>query len=93
MRPWPTYYPPIKFHYNRIPPKTPYHTSFSELDNDNELDPALPWREVQGIPSFQLREAISNPQQPNENDSFSFQNTAPPLNLIDNYDEDGLQGD
>ena len=80
----------IKFHYNRIPHKTSYHTKFSELESDNELDPALPWREVQGIPSFQLREAMRNPQQPTENGSFSFQNTALPLNLIDNYDRDGL---
>ena len=34
----------------------------SESDSDIKLDPHLPWREVQDIPSFQLREAIRNPQ-------------------------------
>ena len=33
----------------------------SELDSNIELDPNLPWIEVQDIPSFQLREAIRNP--------------------------------
>ena len=66
------------------------YNSESEPDRDNELDPDLPWREVQDIPSFQLREAVRNTQLPIENDFFSFQNTTPPLNLIDNYDRDGL---
>ena len=69
------------------------YNSESEPDSDNELDPELSWREVQDIPSFQLREAMRNPQQPTENDSFSFQNTTPPLNLIASHDRDGLQGD
>ena len=61
-------------------------------DSNIELDPNLPWREVQDIPSFQLREAIRNPQ-PTENDSFPLQNDTPPPDPIDNDDRDGLQGD
>ena len=38
------------------------YNSESELDSNIELDPNLPWREVQGIPFFQLREAIRNLQ-------------------------------
>ena len=41
----------------------------SGLDSNDKLDPNLPWREVQDIPSFQLREAIRN-VQPTENNSF-----------------------
>ena len=62
------------------------YNSDSEPDSDNELDPDLPWREVQ------LREARWN-QQPTENDSFSLQNTTSPPSLIDSYDRDGMQGD
>ena len=58
------------------------YNSESELDSDNELDPDLSWREVQDIPSFQLREAMRNPQHPTENDSFSFQNTTSLLTLL-----------
>ena len=53
----------------------------SEPDSDIELDPDLLWREVQDIPSFQLREAIRNPQ-PTENDSFPLQNDTPLLTLL-----------
>ena len=56
------------------------------------MDPDLPWREVQGIPSFQLMNIMRNPpQQPTENNSpFFLQNDTPPLNIIDNHDRDGL---
>ena len=64
----------------------------SEPDRDIELDPDLPWREVQDIHSFQLREAIRNPR-PTENDSLPLQNDTPPPDLIDNDDRDGLRGD
>ena len=65
------------------------YNSESEPDSDIKLDPNLPWREVQDIPSFQLREAIRNPQ-PTENDSFPLQNDTPPPDPIDNDDRDGL---
>ena len=86
---------------NQVPPQqdpaqdpSPHliYSSDSEPDSDNELEPDVPWREVQDIPSFQLREVTGN-QQPTENDSFSFQNYIPPPNLIDGHDRDGLQGD
>ena len=75
---------------NKIPPQqdpaqdpSPHlvYNSDSELDSDNEPDPDFPWREVQEITSFQLREARGN-QQPIENDSFYFQNVTPPPNLL-----------
>ena len=65
------------------------YNSESEPDSDIELDPNLPWREVQDIPSFQLREAIQNPQ-PTENYSFPVQNDTPPPDPIDNDDRDRL---
>ena len=68
------------------------YNSDGEPDSDIELDLDFPWREVQDIPSFQLREARGN-QQPTENDSFLFRNVTPPPNLIDSHDRDGLQGD
>ena len=68
------------------------YNSESELESDSELDPDLPWREVQDIPSFQLREVIRNPQ-PTEKDSFPFQNDTSPPDITDNNDRDGLQGD
>ena len=67
------------------------YSSESEPDSDNELDLDLPWRQVQDIPSFQLREVRRN-QQPTENDSFSFENDTPP-DLTDSIDRDRLQGD
>ena len=79
--------PPTQVPLQQYPTQDPLphlvYNPESEPDSDNELDPDLPWREVQDIPSFQLREAMRNPQQPTENDSFSFQKTTPPLNLID----------
>ena len=69
------------------------YNSESEPDSDDVLDPDLPWRKVQDIPSFQLREAMRNPQQPTENDSFSFLDDNPPPKFTDNNDRDGLQGD
>ena len=60
----------------------------SELDS-NEWDPDLPWRDIQDIPSFQLREVRRN-LQPTKNDSFSFQNDTPPPDLTENIDRDGL---
>ena len=66
--------------------------SESEMDSNIELDPNLPFREVQDISSFWLREAIRNPQ-PTENDSFPLQNDTPLPDPIDNNDRDGLQGD
>ena len=68
------------------------YNSESKPDSDSELDPDLHWTEVQGIPSFQLREAIRNPQ-PTENDSFPFQNDISPPDLTDNDDRDRLWGD
>ena len=65
------------------------YNSESELDSDSELDPSLPQREVQEIPSFQLGEVIRNPQ-PTENDSFPFQNDISPPDHTDNDDRDGL---
>ena len=61
------------------------YSSDSELDSDYELDLDIPWREVQDIPSFQLRN-----QQLTENNSFSFQNVTAPPNLIDSHHRDGL---
>ena len=61
----------------------------SELDSNNELDPDFSWREIQDIPSFQLREAIRNPQ-PIENGSFPLLNVTPPPDPTDNNDRDGL---
>ena len=43
-------------------PHIPY-TSESEPDSDNEMDPDLPWREVQDIPSFWLMNIIRNTPQ------------------------------
>ena len=41
------------------------YNSGSEPDSDNDMDPDLPWREVQDIPSFQLMSIMRNyPQQP-----------------------------
>ena len=61
----------------------------SELDSNIEWDSDLPWREVQDIPSFKLREAIRNPQ-PTENNSFPLQNDASPPDPIDSDDRDRL---
>ena len=57
------------------------------------MDPDVPWREVQDIPSFQLMNIMRNPPQlPTENNSpFSLQNATLPLNITDNHDRDGLQ--
>ena len=65
------------------------YNSESEPDSNNELDPNFPWREIQDIPCFQLREAIRNPQ-PTENDSFPLQNDTPPPDPSDNDDRDRL---
>ena len=67
----------------------------NEPDRDNKMDPDLPWREVQDIPSFWLMNIISNPpQQPTENNSpFSLQNATSPLHITDKHDRDGLQSD
>ena len=65
------------------------YNSGSEPDSNIELDPDLHWREVQDIPSFQLREAKRNPQ-PTENDSLPLQNDTPSPDPIDNDDRDGL---
>ena len=71
------------------------YNSESEPDSDNEMDPDLPWRELQDILSFQLMNIMRNhPQQPTENNSpFSLQNATPPLNITHNHDMDGLQTD
>ena len=89
--------PPIKFCHNG-PAQAPLphliYNSESEPDSDNELDPDLPWREVQDIPSFWLMNIMRNPpKQPTENNSFSLQNATPPPNITDNHDRDGLWGD
>ena len=70
------------------------YNSESKPDSDSEMDLDLPWREVQDIPSFQLMNIMRNPPQlPTENNSkFSLQNDTPPLNITDNHDRDGLQG-
>ena len=77
----------------QIPTQNPLphlvYNSESELDSDDELDPNLPWREVQDIPSFQLRETKRNPQ-PTENDSFPFPDDTAPPDPIDNDDRDEL---
>ena len=92
------YYPQtlIKFKYKRTPTHDPLpyliYNSENEPGSDIELDPNLPWREIQDIPSFQLREAISNPQL-TENDSFPLQNDTPSPDPIDNDDMGGLQSD
>ena len=73
------------------------YNSESEPDSDNDMNPDLPWREVQDIPSFQLMSVIRNhPQQPilTENNSpFSLQNATPPPNISDNHDKEGLHSD
>ena len=49
------------------------YNSESEPDSDNEMDPDLPWREVQDIPSFWLMNIMSiPPQQPTESNSLSL---------------------
>ena len=55
------------------------YNSESEPDCDNEMDPDLPRREVQDIPSFQLMNIMRNPpQQPTENNSpFSYRMVLP----------------
>ena len=70
------------------------YNSGSQLDSNNEMDPDLPWREVQDIPSFQLMNIMRNPpQQLTENNSpFSSENATPPFNITDNHDRDGLPG-
>ena len=65
------------------------YNSESESDSNIKLDPDLPWREVQDILSFQLREAIRNPQ-PTKNECFPLQNDTPPPDPIDNDDRDRL---
>ena len=47
------------------------YNSESDSDSNIKLDPNLPWRKVQNITSFQLREVIRNPQ-PIEKQLFSF---------------------
>ena len=71
------------------------YNSQSKPDSDDELEPDLPWREVQDIPSYQLRNAMRNaPQQPIEDNlPFSLQNGTPPPDLNHNNDRDGLWGD
>ena len=68
------------------------YNSESEPDSNIKLNPNLPWREVPDVPSFQLREAIRNPQ-PIENNSFPLQNDTPPPDPVDNKDRDRLWGD
>ena len=62
------------------------YNSESEPDSNNEIDPDLPWREVQDIPSFWLMSIIRNPQcQPTENNSpLSLQNATSLLILLTN---------
>ena len=61
------------------------------------MDPDLPWRDVQDIPSFLLMSVMRNsPQQPvltETNSHLSLQNATPPPNISDNNDRDGLQSD
>ena len=61
------------------------------------MDPDLPWREVQDIPSFWLMRIMrDSPQQPvlTENNSpLSLQNATSPPNIFDNLDRDGLRSD
>ena len=61
---------PQQGHAQALLPHLVYNSE-SEPDSDNELDPDLPWREVQDIPSFLLMDIMRNPpQKPTENNSF-----------------------
>ena len=82
--------PLVQGHAQAAPPGLSYNSE-SEPDSDDEMDQDLPWRDVQDIPSFQLRNIMRYaPQQSDciehdildiENSSdISLQNTTPPPN-------------
>ena len=67
MKWWPTYFPLPNQVLPQLEPSQdilPHlvYNSESEPDSNSKPDPDFPWREVQDIPSVQLREVIRKTQ-------------------------------